>query len=206
MGFLLGWPHSGQATKVQHPSTERMPAPSRKTALVLNDDTIVTATDLAKLIHLSHQRIRILVDEGVLERGPMDTFRAIDTCQAYVKYLRNQSRRNSGKDRMTNAKAQMAELDLQAREGTLVPMEEVERLLADMVLRFRSRIRAIPSRLAPMCAPETDVRKIHELCETFHDEALEELAITPIEIVEQTRTNGSAGSSEGEASSEDDDI
>jgi len=177
-----------------------------KTALVLTDDTVVTASDLAKLINLSHQRIRILVDEGVLDRGPMDTYQAIDNCSRYVKYLRSQTRKNSGKDRMTNAKAQMAELDLQQREGTLVPMAEIEQLLADMVLRFRSRIRAIPSRLAPMVAPETDVKAIYKLCEKFHDEALEELALTPIEIVEQVSGNGSARDDEGEASAETDDI
>ena len=65
-------------------------------------------------------------------------------------------------------------MQLERREA--LAASEVEEVMTDMLLRFRQRVRAIPVKLAPVLAMETDQTEIFMALKQATDEALEELA------------------------------
>lgn len=57
--------------------------------------------------------------------------------------------------------AAMAKLQLYEKLGALVPRSEVEKGAANLARRIRDAILALPDRIAPRLAAETDVNRVH---------------------------------------------
>jgi len=83
--------------------------------------------------------------------------------------------------RLLKARADAAEFEVQRLHGTMVPAAEVEAAWHVIAGRFKQRILAIPTRIAPLAAVETEVDACHEIADVFCREALAELAATQIE-------------------------
>lgn len=78
--------------------------------------------------------------------------------------------------RKTAAEAGQAELDLARAAGSLVAVDDVERMVGDMIANFRAKSLAIPTKAAPQLAPEKTIRKCRDILERFIHECLLELA------------------------------
>ena len=57
----------------------------------------------------------------------------------------------------------MAKLDYEERSGTLVDAEEVARSITTMTVGTRDGLLAIPGRIAPILAAETDERQAYQI-------------------------------------------
>ena len=57
----------------------------------------------------------------------------------------------------------MAKLDYEERSGTLVDAEEVARSITTMTVGTRDGLLAIPCRIAPILAAETDERQVYQI-------------------------------------------
>lgn len=73
---------------------------------------------------------------------------------------------------------------LEERSGQLIPADAVEASWVKLVHAFRAKMLAMPHRLAPLLARETDVGAIHGILEGQIHAALEELSEEPIEPIE----------------------
>ncbi len=62
------------------------------------------------------------------------------------------------------------------KEGKLHSAEDVEQIVTTMILNFRSRIMAIPSRLAARLSKESDTMTIFNILKEATDDALNELS------------------------------
>lgn len=65
---------------------------------------------------------------------------------------------------------------MQLRKNELHTAEDVEQVMTDMLIRFKTRLMAMPAKLSPILAKKTDQTEIFKLMKTGVDEALEELA------------------------------
>ena len=68
------------------------------------------------------------------------------------------------------------ELDLQLMRREVLQAADVEKVMVEMLLRFRQKIRNIPVKQSPALAVETDQMEIFLALKRATDEALEELA------------------------------
>jgi hypothetical protein len=59
--------------------------------------------------------------------------------------------------------ARLAKLDYEERSGKLVDSEEVASAITTMVLGTRDGLLAIPRRVAPILAAETDEREVYKI-------------------------------------------
>lgn len=80
------------------------------------------------------------------------------------------------KARLDAARADMTELDLAERRGELVPVGDVEFGLAALLSGVRTRILAVPAKVAADVATETKPAVCHEIVERAVHEALEQIA------------------------------
>lgn len=78
--------------------------------------------------------------------------------------------------RKTSAQAQLAEIELQRERGEVVPILEVADAVGVEYAAVRSRLLAIPPKLAPLMVNTQTARESRELLEQAIHEALSELS------------------------------
>jgi len=120
---------------------------------------------IAQLFNLSIRRIQQLTADGVIETVKTQGGRRYDlipTIQRYIKFLqdkaagrekvekdaKNESEKLEAETRLKQAKAEVAELELEELRGELHRAEDVEAVMTDHILLLRSMIIALPGRLA----------------------------------------------------------
>jgi phage terminase Nu1 subunit (DNA packaging protein) len=144
---------------------------------------------LAKLFSLTSVRVQQLAVDGIItkqERGRYDLWSSI---RGYIKYLqeRKVNQWSGGEDqdgdqyhkhrsRLTKAKADIAEIEAEAMKGKFHEAGAVEAVWADMLMNARSKMLAIPSKLAPKLRKETEIQAIKDALEKAIHECLHELA------------------------------
>ena len=84
--------------------------------------------------------------------------------------------RNTERAKLVRAKRKNEEYELQLKENKLHAAEDIEAVMTDMLVNFKSRLMAIPSKLAPVLCKKTDKAEIFALLKDHIDEALMELS------------------------------
>ena len=77
---------------------------------------------------------------------------------------------------LMRAKRMEQEYEMGLMEGTLHDAKDVEQIVTTMILNFRSRVMAIPSRLAARLSKESDTTEIFNILKEATDDALNELS------------------------------
>lgn len=143
---------------------------------------LYTAAAVARWLDISERRVRQLRDQKVLVEVRPGLYSLKDCTHRYIEFLRRDGTEDATVDynqeraKLVRAKREKQELELQLQRREALAAEEVERVMTDMLLRFRQKIRSIPVKLSPALATETDQTEIFVLLKRATDEALEELA------------------------------
>lgn len=133
---------------------------------------------LADLLGISTRRVNQLAEARILPRSG-NGFEMRASVRAYLDNLREEIRPANLADaqaRLTTAKARIAEIQRDRLEGELVAIADVAATVSAEYSVVRQRLLAIPSRLAPRVAGESDHREIHRAIEAEIVEALSELS------------------------------
>jgi hypothetical protein len=140
---------------------------------------------VARFLDLTERRIRQLKDQNIIAEynGTPGLYELIPTAHAYINYLRKRNPEsaeaidyNTERAKLIRAKRQNEEFDLGVKEGNLHTSEDIEAVMMDMLINFKSRLMAIPSKLSPVLSKKTDKAEIHRILKDSVDEALNELA------------------------------
>ena len=118
---------------------------------------------IAQIFGVSTRRVEQLKTEGVIRgQGKPTKYDLFPTIKAYIKYLSDkangrekkeadaqlETEKLSAEKRIKEAKAEMAELELQELKGELHRASDVEAITTDHVLYMRSMLMAMPGKLA----------------------------------------------------------
>lgn len=140
---------------------------------------------VARILDITERRVRQLKADGVIEeyKGMTGLYDLIPTIHSYVNYLRKRNPEseenidyNTERAKLLRAKRLNEEYDLQLREGDLHTSADIEAVLTGMLINFKTRLSAIPAKLAPILAKKTDRAEISKLLKEATDEALNELS------------------------------
>jgi hypothetical protein len=140
---------------------------------------------VARFLDLTERRVRQLKDQGVIQeyKGTPGLYDLTDTNRNYINYLRKRNPEseenidyNTERAKLIKAKRLNEEYDLRVKEGDLHSSADVEAVMTDMLINFKSRLMAIPSKLSPVLSKKTDKAEIHRILKDSVDEALNELA------------------------------
>lgn len=146
---------------------------------------LYNAKAIARFLDLTERRVRKLKDKGIIQeyKGMTELYDFIPTTHAYVNYLRKRNPDsednidyNTERAKLIRAKRLNEEYDLKVKEGDLHASADIEAVMVNMLLNFKSRIMAIPSKLSPVLSKKTDKAEIHRILKDSIDEALNELA------------------------------
>lgn len=138
---------------------------------------------VARFLDVSERRVRQLRDEKVFAETRPGLYDLIDTNHRYINYLRKRNPEseesidyNTERAKLVRAKRRNEEYELQLKELTLHTAEDVETVMKNMLVNFKSRLMAIPAKLSPVLCKKTDKAEIFKLLKEQIDEALMELS------------------------------
>lgn len=118
---------------------------------------------IAQIFGVSTRRVEQLKSEGIIKgQGKPTKYDLFPTIRDYIKYLSDkangrekkeadaqlETEKLSAEKRIKEAKAEMAELELQELKGELHRASDVEAITTDHVLYMRSMLMAMPGKLA----------------------------------------------------------
>lgn len=179
-----------QATKTAETKTK----PTAKAAVeqepVQGIETLtVTAAQLMDICGLTGQRIRQYAEEGTMKRVVHGRYELISSVKAYIQSLKLQSKAKRRDDILPDQvqhidteraihehiKIEMSKIRLALMEGRVHKAEDIERVMTDMLMRFKSKLQAIPSQIAPTLEGKNK-GQIKSLLDIEIEKALDELS------------------------------
>jgi hypothetical protein len=126
----------------------------------LHEREILTS-ELGAIVGKTPQWIRQLTREGVLKQVDRGKYILGESVQAYIEHVAGGSEDNK-KPRLNDVKTEhelikkeKSELELAKLRGELHAAKDVERVMSDMILSVKSKLLALPARLAPQLAHES---------------------------------------------------
>lgn len=140
---------------------------------------------LAAAMGLDVRRIQQLAKLGVVVKrahGEYDIGASLLGLAKYYKGLAEKKESEQSdplhvaRTRLTESKAEIAELDAALARGEVIHGQVMEALWTDMVAKMRVKILGIPTRCAPQIEGVGDVKEIHKLLKEACHEALTEVA------------------------------
>lgn len=138
---------------------------------------------VARFLDLSERRVRQLRDKRIILEVRPNLYDLMDTNRRYINYLRQRNPEskecvdyNTERALYMRAKRKNEELNLMLKENQLHSTEDVQLVLSTMLIHFRSRLMAMPSKLAPVLGKKTDKAEIFKIIKGQVDEALNELS------------------------------
>lgn len=146
---------------------------------------LYNAQAIARFLDVSERRVRQLRDEKIIEEYPNSNglYDLVPTTHKYINYLRKRNPEseenidyNTERAKLVRAKRLNEEFELQIKENKLHCSEDIETIMTDMLINFKSRLMAIPSKLSPVLCKKTDKAEIFKILKGQIDEALNELA------------------------------
>lgn len=144
---------------------------------------LYTAAAIARHLDMTERNVRLLRDKGVLTEIRPGLYDLQEATHQYINFLRKKNPDaeenidyNTERAKLVRAKRESQELELQLQKNEVHTTEEVERVMTDMLIRFKARLMAIPAKLSPILAKKTEQVEIFKLIKSGIDEALEELS------------------------------
>lgn len=145
---------------------------------------------IARLLDLSERRIQQLSREGVIPKAERGQYDLIGSVRGYVRYLRDQALRAQAgapdyaaeRARFIRARADLAEMEAEEKRRSLIAADEIEAAWIAVLALLRTRLLALPDRLAPHAFDQPTVGDTRNLIRTAIREVLDDLAEPDIEF------------------------
>jgi len=144
---------------------------------------LYTVRAVAAWLDLTEARVRQLRKEKIITEYKPGLYDLKTVNHEYINYLRkNNPNSESGVDynteraKLIRAKRESQELELQLRRNELHEAAEIEQVMADTLVKFKTRLMAIPAKLSPILAKKKDQTEIFMIIKKSVDETLEELS------------------------------
>lgn len=155
---------------------------------------VVNQKELAQCLGITSRRVRALREEGLFQSEENVRGYRLENCvQEYIEYKVNAELGRSAlisKEKVQaeheEVKRQISLLKLRKLRRELHEAADVEYYLTDMLLRFKNRLLALPSKMAMEVAGVNDINQIMQTIQKNLYDALEELSEYDPDEIDQT--------------------
>ena len=145
---------------------------------------------IARLLDLSERRVQQLSREGVIPKAERGQYDLVGSVRGYVRYLRDQALKAQAgapdyaaeRARFIRARADLAEMEAEEKRRALIAAEEIEGAWIAVLALLRTRLLALPDRLAPRAFEQSTVGDTRTLIRAAIREVLDDLAQPDIEL------------------------
>lgn len=145
---------------------------------------------ISRLLDLSERRIQQLSREGVIPKAERGHYDLIGSVRGYVRYLRDQAQKAQAgapdyaaeRARFIRARADLAEMEAEEKRRSLIAADEIEAAWIAVLALLRTRLLALPDRLAPQVFDQPTVGDTRNLIRAAIREVLDDLAQPAIDL------------------------
>lgn len=145
---------------------------------------------IAKLLDLSERRVQQLSREGVIPKAERGQYDLIGSVRGYVRYLRDQAQKAQAgapdyaaeRARFIRARADLSEMEAEEKRRSLIAADQIEAAWIAVLALLRTRLLALPDRLAPQAFDQPTVGDTRNLIRAAIREVLDDLAQPEIEL------------------------
>ena len=156
---------------------------------------------IARLLDLSERRVQQLSREGAIPKAERGQYELIGSVRGYVRYLRDQALKAQAgapdyaaeRARFIRARADLAEMEAEEKRHSLIAAEQIEAAWIAVLALLRTRLLALPDRLAPQLFDQPTVGDTRNLIRAAIREVLDDLAQPDIELEADIDLEGVAG-------------
>lgn len=146
--------------------------------------TLYTKTALGKALGLSGSEVGNLTKAEIISYKTGKMYDLEDCAKAIIAHCKEKmggggtATADYATERalLMRAKRLEQEYETGLKEGRLHDAKDIELIVTKMLMNFRSRIMAVPSKLAPRLTKENDTNAIYEILKEAMDDALNELS------------------------------
>lgn len=141
-----------------------------------------TTAAVARFLNLTDRRVRQLKDEGIITEVRPGLYNLLETNHDYIDFLKGDSKAeekisyHEERAKLVRAKRRNQEYDLRLREKELHEAAEIEEVMGEMLVNFKVRLLAIPTKLSPLLSTKKSKIEIHKILSEAIEEALAELS------------------------------
>jgi len=151
-------------------------------------EILVDAKTVGAAIGSSDRTVRRLVQEGVINKVKNGQYDLVDCTNRYIKFVtEKQNLMDKDMDKLEKelmvekvllerAKKKKLEIQVAEMEGVMHKAEDIEKLWSWSITNFKSRIRALPSKISPQVQVTGDLKEINSILRREIDEVLLELS------------------------------
>ncbi len=145
---------------------------------------------IARLLDLSERRVQQLSREGVIPKAERGQYDLIGSVRGYVRYLRDQAARAQAgapdyaaqRARFIRARADIAEMEAEEKRLSLIAADQIEAAWIAVLALLRTRLLALPDRLAPQAFDQSTVGDTRNLIRAAIREVLDDLAQPDVQL------------------------
>ena len=143
---------------------------------------LYTVKAVAAWLDLTESRVRQLRKEKIITEYRPGLYDLKTVNHEYINYLRKNSPTETSVDynteraKLVRAKREAQELELRLRREELQEAAEIEQVMTDTLVKFKTKLMAIPAKLSPILAKKKDQTEIFMIIKKAIDETLEELS------------------------------
>jgi phage terminase Nu1 subunit (DNA packaging protein) len=138
---------------------------------------------IAKLFMVSERRVQQLVKLGIVPKNEHGRYELVPAVQGYVRYLQERAQGRPGapedyhqeKSRLVKLQADKAQLEVEELADQLVRADDVRKEWEEMLGDMKGRLLGLPSKAAPIVAPQSHPGDVLDVLEDLVNEALQEL-------------------------------
>jgi phage terminase Nu1 subunit (DNA packaging protein) len=149
----------------------------------MNNNKVITKSQFAREIKISRTSVYTLIEKHIIpvrKDGKIDLSIALKKWEEYREHQvgisdKKSSEYNFHRTRREKLNADILELDLAEKKGKLVRIEDVLTAEKNIASIVRTKLLSIPSKVAPLVAPEKSVKKIKSTLDEVIREVLHEL-------------------------------
>lgn len=150
------------------------------------EGVFVTAKAMGSILGVTDRQIRNLANDGMIPKMANGSYDLVFALNSYINNLKVNQREEKAeirdeeayqKERTLHerAKRQKAELQLGQMRGDLHTSQVVEMVMTDMLSRLRSKLLALPTKIAPIIIARNDIATVEGILQNEIYEALSEL-------------------------------
>lgn len=151
---------------------------------VENGKIICSTAEVGMALGLTDRRVRQLRSDGVIEAMGRNKYDLTEAIQGYINFLTggaDNSKEVSNdyhyeRAKLTKAKRETAEIELALLRAEVHSAEDIRAVMSGMLMSFRARLLALPTKMAPMLLAQAELTKIQDLLRSGIYECLSELS------------------------------
>ena len=152
--------------------------------MLIKENQIIKATELAKLLGITDRHLRNLANEGIIKKTEKGKYLFFESVQGYIEYI--ESKNDADVDlkdekireeiKKIKKDTELKDLKIKELKNQLHPASIIEKVMTDSLINLKGRLLSLSNRLAPQLIALDNLGEIQEVIQDSILEALEELS------------------------------